>query len=496
MKRGSRFYPKRIREPKSFPVRGSIKPTFCVRADLKSLNPVEQSRSKHNTMIKNTPITIEIKNSNSRNDGMNFIDKDFNFSSTQPIFTKDFVRLHPVHSMPCLSYMIATNKKIWDFYLKKREGGDFMSGWNPLMSRADGREEFLIIKNIWIYGQQRRDMIGFVERYGTRLKLLSLSERKVIFHIDFGNYGESGISLIWEDKDSKVSLLILKEARTPILVQEDSWASNLNCMYMEKIKKFRRVQRPRFFAGSSQGCFHSVRDKEHRRLGGEEVSSFYENLMATKFIWVDKEFYNRDYENECKYQLIYIREINHKEEAIVNLKSLESITEGMFSAYRVDSFFFTDRETLALFMEIKLYLVAWRNSEVLRCVDIRKLYGPLLDAGFGMETAFLTCWHDRRKGIVRFCVGVQSEWVLGREDCAERYLDNENSEEARYLYRGWFSDEILYSDSGMDYFVGNEQRYGVDGATEEGVFEINISHQTGSEEKESDMKTGISMTLL
>ena len=428
--------PQMAKESKIFPKPSKIKPIFCFRANLSDLQLPAEFNPHHHKMMKHVPVCKRMVFRTQIGEKGRFIFEDFNLNSKNPFFTKDFIKKHTVDSVECLSYFRGEkSQRAWVFGLSQN-----------VLGTAE-KKKSIILEEIWMDNQQRRDLVGILESGSNKVRIFSLSTRRVILEPSF-----RGIEGWLSEKmivSSNTKIVIL--GRTPLLLYKNLWVDSLSIYVAQgwakgSKSKLKNIEDRTFF-----DCVTDIRDRSSLTIQSERV--FYENLIASKNIWVDRKFLNRKQKSECKFQLIWITEININKQTVTNIKCLDQITEGMFSSYKIDSFFFTDRETLALVIDSKIFLVAWRKSEVLRCIEIASLYNPLLDAGYDMKNVFLKFWHDRKRGMVRFSVGFYADRVSLRKDSAIEYSNTTYERDVMYLYSGWFSDQELLGGDRKKYFL-------------------------------------------
>ena len=145
-----------------------------------------------------------------------------------------------------------------------------------------------------------------------------------------------------------------------------------------------------------------------------------------------------------------IYEVDESDYHLKMVGCLDEITEGRFWRERIDSLFFINRDTIAVTISTKIYLIEWREGRILKCVQIEGLHRPLLSKGVRKGDCFTTFWYNRRTGIIRFSVGALT---VDKEidSCINRYSTDPDLLTIRFYYSGWFPDkEILQTVEGVD----------------------------------------------
>ena len=344
--------------------------------------------------------------------------KIFNLSGQQPLLSKDYIAVGTIDSMPGIRYVV-NGRKGWDLILKNRK--------EPVKNS-------IFTEKVFINDQLRRDMMVYIHKVDKRARLVSLLSRKVLVKPKFGQCTRVKPQLSFPNP----IFMFLGHKKTPVFVNLQ--AQNIfleTAMYNGKHYKS-SLQDNSDWSGPEY--------EDRKALGGKEINVF-ENLIAIKYIWVDQDDYDRDYINEAKYQFICVYKVGEADFRIRFGQNLKRITEGMFSAYRIDSFFFLNRKTLAMIMDAKVYLIDWQNQAVKKCVQIADLYAPLLSKGVKLNKCFASYWYDRKRGIVKFCVGTISGGLSYGENDINSYITDLNLIDVKYYYSGWFTESKFYSES-------------------------------------------------
>ena len=180
-----------------------------------------------------------------------------------------------------------------------------------------------------------------------------------------------------------------------------------------------------------------VTEMKYRILREAPEFSPYENLMALKFFWVDKVENDRDVINMAKYQKIVVVEVDEMHWRARQVQDLSKITEGMFSARRIDSFFFVDKETLGMVMNGRLLLIDWKRVEIKRLIELVGL-PQVLDDNVWYEGCF-DYWYDTKKKTVSFRVGASTLTEFGRNREALFFISNLSFLRPWFTHSGYFS---------------------------------------------------------
>ena len=351
------------------------------------------------------------------------IENIFNFSNKQPFLTKDHLAIGRINSRPGIRYVV-NQKKAWDLVLKNN-------------NESTGNSVF--VENVFLGNQNRRDMMAYVNKVDRRVRLVSLTTRKVILNQKLADIPHNRPPS--KTKETFCLVFLRPQNRPLLLTFSDQNIFIESCLYNNTSKRATLYQ--------SQKMKELITERNERKLlEGRDVDIF-DNLVAVKYLWVDRADYDRDLINEAKYQFISIYEIREDGGRIKEAKNLRKITEDVFSAYRIDSFFFLDKSTLAMIMDAKVFLIDWRQATITTSFEIADLYSPLVKNGIEKEKLFASYWYKKSGGVVRFSVGIFQGGVhYGKKDI-NRYITNLDLVDVHYYYSGWFAVKEL-AEGGMD----------------------------------------------
>ena len=336
----------------------------------------------------------------------------FNLNSKRSHLSGDYTAVGSLMSSPGIRYVV-NGRKGWDLILKNN---------NEALNSP------IFIEKVFIGNQERKDMVAYVHKTDMRARLVSLSSRKVILNAKFGYTSRIGPVF----RPSSMIFSLFGEKKTPCILAHSKEFLSVDTASYHKTTADRKIK-----------YFFEVSEKSDRVLLPHQEYAFFGNLIAVKYIWIDKDNYGRIYSNKAKYQTVLIYRVDESNFSINCVKSLRKITEGMFSAFKIDSFFFLDGETLAMVMDAKVYLIDWKGLKVKQCVEIAGLYTPLLSQGVKREECFASYWYDRKSGVVKFSVGTFDGGLKHGKEDINRYLTNQNRVNVKYYYSGWFSDLAL-----------------------------------------------------
>ena len=206
MKRGWIFYPKWEREVQDFPIDGTIKPSFCLRREDWDLTDEESDNltdEEHMDSLRNMPnCTRHHFRENDRPLTLEY--SIFSLNSPQPFFTKDSLKLHYNDSNHLITCRTAKNVKKWDF-----------SVWRDI--RPISILGALVIENVWINNQRRRDMIGYIYFGYNVVNLISLKRRKLILKAYLKIKLPLHFSTV-ETPSENLSFVVMSETARAILV--------------------------------------------------------------------------------------------------------------------------------------------------------------------------------------------------------------------------------------------------------------------------------------
>ena len=424
-KKFRRMIPRKIEEVGYTSIDSTIVPNFCSYSSVEDVDFDYNSTTYQIDNQRNVPVFNLIPKERSPWPGFKRV-KIFHFNSTNPMTSKDYVVAGTLESKkrPVLRYA-SGKKKHWDFILR------------------DIDEEvrlFSFIQHIWIENQERRDMVGAVHNSNKKGKLISLSTRKVILNVKFDRNPNLG-----DFENSKnITFGLFGRQRIPSLILPTTDSLSL------WTAKYRQNE-SRLTTSTEKKFFKEVDEEVDRRLLGRKECAVFQDLVAVKFIWVDQEDYEREYINKSKYQFILIYKIDENEShdglCVKTAGCLATVTEKVLSAYKIDYFFFVDRDTLAMIMQAKIYLVDWKQDKVKKCIEIVDLYTPLLKKGVEEQSIFASYWYDRARRLVKFSVGtITGGCWYGREDI-NRYITDVGLTYVSYYYSGWFLDSVFYDDT-------------------------------------------------
>ena len=416
-----RMLPRKMASVGYTSIDSKIAPTLCSYDHVEEIISVLNLSSYKLEDLRNIPVKNKEKKKVPQKP-IDTIQAIFNLNSVKPMNSKDYVATGTLNSRPGIRYVIK-GKKGWDLILRNNNESLACSSF---------------IQHVWIENQTRRDMMAYIHTTSKRARLVSLSTRKVILNPIF----DSNLNI---SKQGNSVLSFLGRSRTPTLITTDCGTITIQTAKYQG-KGYKNV------TSTPKKYFEEVDELLDRKLLERRECAVYENLVAVKYIWIDRENYEREYINKTKYQFIVIYEIDLNKKGFLAMKAkpvkcLRSITEKVFSAYRIDSFFFVDSDTLAMIMEAKIYLVDWKQKRVKKCIEIADLYAPLLQKGVEEKSIFASYWYDRIRGMVKFSVGTFTGGVsYGKEDI-NRYITDQDQIDVRYYYSGWFSDSAFSAES-------------------------------------------------
>ena len=181
-----------------------------------------------------------------------------------------------------------------------------------------------------------------------------------------------------------------------------------------------------------------------------------------------------------------------------NVGWIDETSFPVLAAERLDSFFFVERNLLAMIIKGVVNIVDWRTSEVIRRFEIKDLYSPMLRGGIDQDKTWANYWHDRREGKVKFVVGKFSRKDAAEEKPTDKYLTILGTKlfNSEICYGGWFKDSVLYGEGEeiagesklggvlealMDYPSNNSKERMLNSSQNE------LATQSGEEEKEFEM---------
>ena len=176
--------------------------------------------------------------------------------------------------------------------------------------------------------------------------------------------------------------------------------------------------------------------------------AYFDNLIAIKYTWLDRDDFKRLLLSEQKYQMILIVKANFRTKRIEHVGRIDENTFRPLLADKLDSFFFVERDLLAMIIIGVVNVVDWRTSEIVRKFEIKDLYSPIMRAGIRHEKIFTKFWYDRRERKLKFLVGKFSRRNREQEKKSDRYLTDldEKLFDVEFYYGGWFKDSALFGE--------------------------------------------------
>ena len=301
------------------------------------------------------------------------------------------------------------NKRKWRYYL-----GQKRVFWKYLT------------QNIWLDEKRINNLIAIYRRKNDKdqIELFELENRKIRLRLELENLndrlGSQDLLGLFIKGGGKMRFiaLTLTENKTLLL-----W-TQLND------RSFKLVASEIF---DSKHNFR-VKEKRYRELGQICDATPFENLVALKAVWIDNKDYKRDIINMVKFQTILILEVNERERTTKEINNLSKITEGMFSCWKIDSFFFIDRQTLAVIIEARVLVVDWEREQVQRCICLLGL--PRIKHHDDWFRASFSYWYDRETKMVFFRAGVNNGNYF--ED-GWTYFSSIGDSKIRFTHSGYFS---------------------------------------------------------
>ena len=455
MPKPKRTTPRRIKNPIKIEPSAHIKPVFINQRE-DGQPEFHYNQQKYDfSMQKNVPVVRKAKKEVPNTKFADHVYGLVNLNSRRPLLSKDYTAFGIFGGKHRIRY-VANGKKSWDQQV--------------IRSKVDEAKVLIIGEDVWMNNQQRRDMAVYTDRYSLGVNLVCLSNRKLMVRPSIPKFYIKERELTGR----AVVFTFLGVFNTPALLIQ-KWEDIYLCVG--------------FFRGGNaswvriQGLekFNSkVGERRDRKLLRQKEYAFLDNLIAVKQTWVDLADYDRDVLNETKYQQVLVVKVAERDFEARVVKSLDKITEGMFSALRIDHFFFVDNDTLALIMDSKIYLVNWKRSSVKRCIEIADLYAPLLANGVKREECFTSYWYDRARGMIRFSVGTFKGGIsYGKKDI-NRYLTDLDKIDVNYYYSGWFSDaEIKREGEGETEVFAKDHVKGGFGSSDSGSEDGDLETEVG-----------------
>ena len=408
--------PKRVERPRYRVIEGRVEPTISSFGRIDQVDFEYSAKKYEGKQYRRVPVERRDTRIVPQKQGDQFFEI-FNLNSRLSHLSKDYVAVGVVNSLPGIRYVV-NGRKAWDLMIRDRK-----ESWGF----------FMFMEKVFIGNQERRDMVAYAHKTDLRARLVSLSTRKVLLNMTFGHHCR--IDVDWNPRCQVFSLFGQK--RTPCV---------LGHAYESLIIDTVRYGQRQLWTTARRDImnFFGVPEKVDRNFFQHQEYALFGDLIAVKYMWVDKDNYDRIYTNKAKYQFIVVYQIEEFNFTLKCVKCLKKITEGMFSAYRIDSFFFLDQDTLAMIMDAKVYLVDWKKVKVRQCVEISGLYTPLLSKGVKREQIFASYLYDRVRGVIKFSVGTFSAKHRRVKEEINRYITDQDCVDVEYYYSGMFPDTALF----------------------------------------------------
>ena len=285
-----------------------------------------------------------------------------------------------------------------------------------------------ISSNVWLGEERVTNMIALYRNSEMKIDLIDLAKRKVLISLKMKGPDDNDACLrlrcfsilgvwIWGGKRRRFMVLTVDGSEVSIWRE-----ANVGSMILNKE------------IGVETSYDLSIPEMSYRELGDVCRVVFYDNLIALMFMWVDDEQYDRDVINMAKFQTIVIVEVNERERSVKEIRNLSKITEGMFSSWRIDSFFFIDKHTLAVIMKGRVLIVDWKKVEIKRCIKLVGL--PGIKEGDDWFRTSLIYWSDTNNEVVLFRAGMNNGNYF--ED-GWTYFSSITNSKHYFTYSGYFT---------------------------------------------------------
>ena len=340
------------------------------------------------------------------------------------------------------------------------------------------------IHNVWYENEKKDDFLGVVNKtdIGYRLKLLRLKSRKVVLRSEFVNMVDLAsylkpklldifispagpVGLIYSYKNELFKIDLRKEADCLDVSASDTVES----VSMQSPELITGIEDENQVKGVVE--IYSEFSLLHKSKKLKLVrNTFFGDLMATFYVYVDEEFLDRDFINQAKFQNVIIYRVEKRSSSgfggldgggqyeggvdkdgkgSKRLASLDKITEGLFSSWKIDEVFFVTRNHLSLIMGDRIALVDWKRQEVLKILEIPSLFSyRTLEQSLPRRESlgrfyYASYDYKRSRGMIYFCLG--------------RYFEDDNDKSGsdwRRFVSGLYLDRGVYDVSGV-LFDGN-----------------------------------------
>ena len=254
--------------------------------------------------------------------------------------------------------------------------------------------------NVWLDNERLENRVFILKNFQDKVEILDVKRRKSVLKLDFERCSNEFTKMMqtkvlgfWIKSKKNLAKFRYCMAgvsyygqRINIWAQREENLNRLDFLFFVDLKKSFWVSE--VYLRSS--------------FPTEEVYPF-DNLIAMKSMWVDRNHNERTVLNMAKFQRIVVVEIDEEAGEVKEITDLSEITEGMFSASKIDSLFFLDKETLGVVMSGRLLMIDWKAVEIRRCIEIEGLPQVRDEARWALGC--FNYWYDREKERVMFRAG-------------------------------------------------------------------------------------------
>ena len=203
-----------------------------------------------------------------------------------------------------------------------------------------------------------------------------------------------------------------------------------------------------------------LRGSEGRVLA-EKRFCLYDDLIAVLYVYIDQVDLDKDHPDETKFQNIYIAKISSRRDIrnapaskeylfyeIVTdrcqfVTSLEKVTEGVFSACKIDKIFFFDSKHLCMILRDRIALVDWSAKTVRKLFEIDNLFRYCGADPVVIKKYFAQWWYIPTDGRIYFYLGRRYEEEWARDRDPNRFLQLPGKTRVRFHIPGYISDVFL-----------------------------------------------------
>ena len=374
-----------------------------------------------------------------------------------PILSKASLIVGQIKNRIVLRY-VSSRKKFWDIVVHSFQVDNY---------------SYYHLCDVWMNNQKLKKVLGCYDTMSQdkiEVRLVHLRTRKFLRHQRI-KHPKKSLEIFLEMK-----LVFMDKTLHPVFTCKEYTG------IIKTISSF-SVNRNQFVHAKSISRYFERVESLPERMPRSAEYSYFDDLVAIKYMWVDRVDLKREFIHEEKYQLVLISQIDLETETVRDVGCIDEGSFRMIATQKLDTFFFNTREILAMVLRGVIYLVDWKASEVKRAFKIEDLYSPLLRKGIRHDKIYTDFYYDRRRGRLQFIVGTLKKVKKHYAEVESRFVTDKKCINLKptYHYAGWVEDSILYEKKSGDHKECNYKELKTD---DESNSEKEEQKESGSSERE------------